>query len=147
MWCSWPFSKALRLFPKQHCVTRAAKACFMSAIACSDRPVDCLLLSMGGSKDYNLCRDTWRFGLDWSFSAPNTQWVLLDSMLPPQTIYGRHWFKREMFELSYCVKVESPLKPALQRYLKQNVVWVFDNFLAKVWLFATYLAYWLTADK
>lgn len=76
-----------------------------------------LLLSAGGAGGCNLCQATWRFGLDWSVSAPHTQWALLDTMgtLPPQQagIYQRTFYlKRQMFEPALCAGVESPFKSA-----------------------------------
>lgn len=85
MWPLSPFSKALRLFPKQHCVTRAAEACFMSSRSRVQTGQLIAVVISGGSGGCNLCQATWRFGLDWSASAPDTQWALLDTMGPPHT--------------------------------------------------------------
>lgn len=78
--------------------------CFPSSAVSPElpRPVSCgadrvsrqaswlLLLSAGGAGGCNLCQATWRFGLDWSVSAPDTQWALLDTMGTPPAPTSRN---------------------------------------------------------
>ena len=60
-----------------------------------------------GSRGYNPCQATWRFGLDWSFSAPGSQQALSDTVGPLHT----HGLRSNIYLkgkcLRWCIALES----------------------------------------
>lgn len=59
----------------------------------------------GGSRGCNLCQATWRFGLDWSFSALDTPGALLDTVGAHSTQYkGIHEVKGKYIDPLFCVE-------------------------------------------